>query len=851
MKFDFLWILIRHVLCLAAIAAVAGCSGGSSSGGNTTAPPPLPVVQTGNYEVTEGDAGNITLSMDVRLSRVADGVATIDYATEDGSATAPSDYDSATGTITFAVGSILQTVDVVVHGDTDIENDETFELFFSNPSNNISAPGSTSTGVIISDDLAILGLSTRPQNQTCIAPDRPQLSTSVDVIDAYPSLSFSQPTKILLEPVANPRWFVLQKEGQVVVFDPGNATSKSTFLNVSVRTNSEGGLLGMAFHPNYPTVPEVFLSYTRQHSGPSMRSVISRFILDDTTSPGAGTLEQVILEVDQPYDNHNGGDIAFGNDRLLYIGFGDGGSGGDPQNMAQRTDRLLGSMLRIDVLGAGVSYPATPYVIPAENPFSANAKCGPGANANACPEIYAWGLRNPWRWSFDRPTGELWLGDVGQGAYEEVDRIELGGNYGWRCREGAHNFDFGGCSSGYIDPVAEYGRSDGNSITGGVVYRGSAITGLSGRYVFADYGSGRIWALQSDGLGGYTNEEIIDTSTGPTSFAAGQNGELFYTDINSGRIRQLVSDTGGTDNVPDLLSDSGCVDPTDITQPYSGLIPYDINAPFWSDGAIKDRYIGLPTGTTISVDGDDDWVFPPGTVLIKNFRLNSQLIETRHIMRHPDGIWAGYTYEWNAAETQATRVRGGKTVAVNGQDWVFPDEAQCMQCHTTAAGFALGPETAQLNKNFTYPSTAITANQLATLDHIVAFASPLPATPDQLPSMPDPTDGSASLNDRARAYLHTNCAQCHQASGPTPVDLDFRYTTLLANTNACDAAPQAGNLGLVNPRIIAPGDAARSVLVVRAIARDIDGMPPLGSVIPDVAGVALLTSWVNGLASCN
>jgi mono/diheme cytochrome c family protein len=185
------------------------------------------------------------------------------------------------------------------------------------------------------------------------------------------------------------------------------------------------------------------------------------------------------------------------------------------------------------------------------------------------------------------------------------------------------------------------------------------------------------------------------------------------------------------------------------------------------------------------------------------------------------------------------------------KDWIFPGEAQCMQCHTTAAGFALGPETAQLNKDFTYPSTAITANQLATLDHIVAFASPLPATPNLLPLMPDPTDSSVSLNDRARAYLHTNCAQCHQASGPTPVDLDFRFTTSLANTNACDAAPQAGDLGLANPRIIAPGDAARSILVARANARDSDGMPPLGSAIPDAAGVTLLTSWVNGLASCN
>ena len=850
LKVIFLMKTNALALVFAAVMIIAGCGGGSKSGSST--PPAVPAVRTGSFEVTEGDSGNVTLSFDVRLSRAADDVATINYATEDGTAIAPADYDSTSGTVTFPAGSTVQTVDVVVHGDTDIEADETFALRFSNPSSNISAPGSTSTGVILSDDLPTSGLQSRPQNLTCIAPARPLVSTSLSVSNAYPGLpGLSQPTKILLEPVADPRWFVLEKTGQVVVFDPDNATSVEGFLSVAVRTNSEGGLLGMAFHPDYPTVPEVFLSYTKQHTGPAMRSVISRFILDSTISPGAGTVEQVILQVDQHADNHNGGDIAFGADRMLYIGLGDGGGSGDRDNHSQNTTDLLGAMLRIDVLGPSVSYPATPYVIPATNPFFGNPNCGPGSNASSCPEIYAWGLRNPWRWSFDPPTGELWLGDVGQGSYEEVDKIELGGNYGWRCREGAHDFNSSGCGGSYVDPVSEYGRSDGNSITGGLVYRGSLIPGLVGRYVFADYGSGRFWALQSDGLGGYTNEQLVDSSTGPTSIAADQNGELFFTDINSGRIRRLLPDSGGTDTIPDLLSDSGCVDPTDITQPYAGLVPYDINAPFWSDGAIKDRYIGLPDGTTISIDGDDDWDFPSGTVLVKNFRVDSQLVETRHLMRHPDGEWAGYTYEWNATETEATRVRGGKTVMVNGQNWIFPAEAQCMQCHTAAAGFALGPETAQLNRSFTYPATSITANQLATLDHIVMFSSPLPATPDSLPSMPDPNDTGADLGERARAYLHTNCAQCHQPGGPTPVDIDLRYTTPLANTIACDVAPQAGDLGLTNPRIIAAGDASRSVLVARIDTRDSNGMPPVGSTIPDSVGVMLLTSWINGLTGCN
>jgi len=315
-------------------------------------------------------------------------------------------------------------------------------------------------------------------------------------------------------------------------------------------------------------------------------------------------------------------------------------------------------------------------------------------------------------------------------------------------------------------------------------------------------------------------------------------------------MQLVASGGGGADPVPDLLSQSGCVDPADITLPYAGLVPYDLNAPFWSDGAAKDRHMGLPNSTTISVDAADDWGFPPGTVIVKNFELNGRLIETRHLMRHPDGAWAGYTYEWNATETEATRVRGGKTVNIDGQDWIYPDEAQCLQCHTAVAGVALGPETAQLNKDFTYPQTGRTVNQLTTLDAVSMFATPI-GDPAVLPALADPTDVSASLDDRARAYLHTNCAQCHQPGGPTPTNLDLRYTTSLANTNACDVAPDAGDLGIPNALIIAPGDPLRSVLVARTNRRDVDGMPPLGSTVVDADGVTLLTDWITGLANCN
>lgn len=664
--------------------------------------------------------------------------------------------------------------------------------------------------------------------------------------------AFSQPTKILQAPGAPDRWYVLEKNGLIKILDTANPSGVSNWLDFTtlVNTASEGGLLGMAFHPDFPTTPTIFVSYTGNPGGP-MISYLSRVILDDVNQP-VNTTEQVLLTVNQDFDNHNGGDIAFGTDNYLYFGLGDGGGGNDPNNRAQDTTYLLGSMLRIDVLN--VPFPTPGYTIPPDNPMAANPnKCGPAGNASDCPEIYAWGLRNPWRWSFDAATGELWLGDVGQGAWEEVDRIERGGNYGWRCREGAHDAVTTNCpAGGLIDPVAEYPHAAGDiSITGGALYRGNAIPDLFGRYVFGDFGSGRIWALADDMQGSFVNEEIIDTPFSISAFAVGEDTELYFADFGAGRIRRLTTAGGPVvDPVPDDLVATGCVEATDPTQPDAGLIPYTVNAGFWSDSADKSRYLAVPNGTTIGIDADDDWTLPPGSVLVKTFALHGSPVETRLLMRHPDGVWAGYTYEWNATATQATRVRGGKVANVNGQMWIFPSEGECLQCHTDAAGFSLGLETAQLNGESVYPSTGRAANQLTTLDSIGLFASPLPTPVDVLPMLTDPDDASAALAARARAYLHTNCAQCHRPNGPTPSSMDLRYTTALNMTNACDAPPQSGDLGIANPRLIAPGDAARSVLVARMSLRDANGMPPVGSQLVDTAGVTLVSDWIDGVVNC-
>jgi uncharacterized repeat protein (TIGR03806 family) len=694
------------------------------------------------------------------------------------------------------------------------------------------------------------GLDERPANPGCIAPARPNVDATVATVDAFPTAPpFSLPTKILQAPGDGSRWFVLEKSGRIRVFGVSNPAAVTTWLDFStlVNTSSEGGMLGMAFHPGYPATREVFVSYTGNPGGP-MVSRVSRVILDNVASPSA-TTEQVLLTVDQPFDNHNGGDIAFGGDGYLYFGLGDGGGGNDPFDYAQNDTHLLGKMLRIDV--AGVPYPSPGYSIPDDNPFVTNPKCGPAANAASCPEIYASGLRNPWRWSFDGPTGDLWLGDVGQGSREEIDRIERGGNYGWDCREGFIAGPSNCSTAGLIDPVTDYPRSDGTSVTGGFVYRGSALPELAGRYVFGDFGSGRIWALEDDGQGGYSNDLLVDTSLGISAFGLGEDGELYVADYFGGRLWRLApTPGGGVDPIPSSLVDTGCVDASDPTAPAGGMIPYSVNAPFWSDGAVKERYVAIPDGTTVARNSAGDFIFPSGSVILKSFRLGGQLVETRLLMRHPDGVWAGYTYEWNSAQTVATRVIGGKTRQVAGQTWIYPSEAECMQCHTSAAGFSLGPEISQLNGPLTYPSTGRTANQLATLEHIDWFTAPLPGEPDTLEVLADPADTGESLTDRARAWLHTNCAQCHRPGGPTPSTIDLRATIALSAMNICDVPPQSGDLGIANARLIAPGDTARSVLVARMNRRDVNGMPPIGSNLIDTSGVTLLSNWINSLSSC-
>jgi uncharacterized repeat protein (TIGR03806 family) len=707
------------------------------------------------------------------------------------------------------------------------------------------------------------GLDARPSNTTCIAPARATGSVTIDTERAFPNLRFRDAANVSRDPVFmlqapgdESRWFVVERFGTVRVFDNNEAVATSSvFVNIDSRVEStcpECGLIGMAFHPDFPATPRVYLTYTSLErsslGGPNTR--LSEFTSSDgglTVDPGS---ERNLITIHKVGVNHHGGGIAFGPDGFLYFGTGDGNAA-RPIDDAQRLTTLLGKFLRIDVNGTTGS---ALYGIPPDNPFAASTTpCNVNGNGpQNCPEIYAWGFRNPWRWSFDRQTGELWAGEVGRQDIESVDRVVRGGNYGWRCFEGTRStgLDCNGPPVNPIWPVAEYPHSLGFAVIGGYVYRGTAVPGLVGRYLFADSVTGRIWDIPNDTQPTLTVTGGLQTGLILSSFAEGHDGELYILSLNGEVHRITGAGGGGGSGVATQLSATGCVDASNATLPASGLIPYAPNAAFWSDGAVKERWIGLPNGQNITVGAEGDWDFPNGTVLVKNFRRANRLIETRLFMRHPDGVWAGYSYEWNTAGSDATLVRGGKRVTIGGQPWIYPSEAQCLQCHSEAAGRSLGVETRQLAFNIRYPQTGRDAHQLVTLDAINVLTPPIANPAGEIP-YPNPAGTAGTLGERARSYLHTNCAQCHRPGGPTTANMDLRYATALSATNACDVVPDLGDLGITNARLIAPGAAARSVLIARMSRRDANGMPPVGSAQVDSGGAALLTEWVNSLANCN
>ncbi len=697
------------------------------------------------------------------------------------------------------------------------------------------------------------GLDALKSNETCHPPLGDALPEGVRAVQVFTELDFVQPVALTQRPGFPQRFYVVEQIGRVKTFLADDTKAEVALdLTKVVHAGYEPGLLQLAFHK---TRPEVYIVYNRVSTAPGLASMwtLSRLQLQAGSDHliDAKT-EEVLLSIPKRHEEHNGGGALFGPDGMLYVAVGDDDD--VPSQNAQDKFSLLGKFLRIDVDSRPL--PGMSYVIPRDNPFDPS---------EAAPEIWALGFRNPWRFGFDPTTGELWTGDVGAATFEEIDRVERGKNYGWGVREGNHcvegelTTDVGCDMTGFEPPIAEYPHSSGCSVTGGLVYRGTQIPALANRYLYADFCQGSVWGIDLSAPA-TTPRFLLSTLAGETpfdaisSFAQDAQGAVYLLSLGGfgtpGRIFRLESAAMNTPSR--LLSLTGCTDPQNPHKPAPGAFPYSVNSPLYTDASVcKERYLFLPKGGQIFVGIDGRLAVPPGTVLMKHFRDGMRLIETRLMMQHQSGEWSGWSYRWNAAQTDAELLTDGDSrVLENGVKWNYPDRGDCLHCHTRPTLRTIGLEIAQLNRVSYFPSTGRWANQLSTLAAVGVLQNGLPGHPASLPALASPTDPLATRSARARSYLHGNCSFCHQPGGGGYGNADYRVTRSLAEMGVCNAYPIVSNFGLPDGRLLAPSAPQRSVLIRRLAVSDAHQMNPYRSSVDEV-GVSLLRDWIGALKDCS
>lgn len=716
------------------------------------------------------------------------------------------------------------------------------------------------------------------------------------LVDAFPGANFSAPIAVTSPPGETNRLFVLERSGVVTVITNLAAPNRTPVMTVpGVLTDGENGLLGLAIHPGFATNGHFFLFYsvTASTAVPggtnALHQRISRFT---TTTPGGNTAsaatELILLQQRDEANNHNGGDIHFGPDGYLYVTFGDEGNQNDSLNNSQtiRKDFFSG-IVRLDVdKRPGNLEPnphpsrngATNYFVPADNPWLVSSFVGDvNASGTLRTEFYAVGLRNPWRVSFDPVTGWLWCGDVGGGAREEVDIIWKGGNYGWAFREGFIAGPKANSGAVTINPIIEYphgssGTNVGNSITGGVVYRGTRIPQLTGAYIYADFTSpGNMWAVRSTNGTNATAHQWLLQDANIVAFGHDpRNGDVLVVDIGRSQIQRLTYDTNtvvGTP-LPPTLADTGAFtnlmalgSQTAALTPNAGMTAYDINTHFWSDNARKSRWSFLPGTNKFTFSPNANWSFPTGAAWVKHFDLeltngvpsSARRLETRVLVKNAGGVY-GVTYRWGDSLTNATLVgENGLDEAFTVYDggiartqiWRYPSRSECLTCHTPAGGLALGFNTAQLNRDYDYGAGP--TNQLLAMSAAGRFSAPIGNVHSNR-ALAALDDESVSLEWRVRSYLAANCANCHVAGGSGLGSFTAAITNTTANAGLIHGT-LANNGGNPNARVIVPGSPGDSMLLTRIATRGLGQMPPLASSVVDTQAVALVARWItNGLA---
>ena len=754
-----------------------------------------------------------------------------------------------------------------------------------------SGPGSSD----IVFGLALSALLPDPNPPPTLRMPQDAPSYGYRMTNAFGNLTFSLPVAIASPPGETNRLFVVEQAGRIAVITNLAAPNRSVFLDISGRVtrSEEEGLLGLAFHPGYATNRQFYIFYTvisTTTQGTNSRHDRLSQMLASATNPNLAdpASEIVLFEQFDQADNHNGGDLHFGNDGYLYVSLGDEGGGDDSYQNSQRIDQdFFAGLLRIDVDNRSTSAMPNPhpantndptgtirYRIPPDNPWIGITNFN-GATVNPTnvrTEFYAVGLRNPWRFSFDLATGDLYLADVGQNLYEEVNIIRSGGNYGWNYREGLHPGPRGNPPPGVVfdEPILEYthgnGTNQGFVITGGVVYRGSALPGLVGAYIFADYNSGHVWALRANGTNLVPFWRLL-TDDGIAAFGVDpRNGDVLTADQSQNTIKRLVEDTSVTvgSQLPPTISHTGAftnltalTSETDLLTPNQGVNPYDLNVPFWSDGARKTRWIfRANTNLSFGFSQDGNWSFPTGTVWVKHFDLeltngvpsSTKRLETRLLVKNSGGLY-GVTYRWGNTVTNATLVpetgmdepfviNDGGTLRT--QVWHYPSRSECLTCHTPVAGFALGFNTAQLNRDLDFGSGP--TNQLAALSRAGYFSTPL-TNLNLLPILAHATNEAWSREWRVRSYLHANCAQCHQPGGPGLGSWDARYRNPLSASGLIRGV-LSDDRGDTNNRVIVSGSLGHSMLFSRISTRGPGQMPPLATTLLDTQAIALVSAWI-------
>jgi putative heme-binding domain-containing protein len=651
----------------------------------------------------------------------------------------------------------------------------------------------------------------------------------------FPELKFERPVDMCLAPIGD-TLFIVEQGGRILQLPNDMAASEPKVVFDLKRDIKEGSdLYGIAFDPAFSDNPSVYLCYIVKGSHPDGTRV-SRFKVE--TSPDGWRFdpesEQIILTFQN--GGHNGGCLKFGNDHCLYITTGDaaGATPPDPEHTGQDCSDLLSSVLRIDVHAKDAD---KPYAIPKDNPFL--------GRDNVRPEIWAYGFRNPWKMSFDRETGELWVGDVGWDLWELVFRVARGGNYGWSVTEGSQPIypdDPRGPNETITAPIVQHAHSEARSLTGGYVYRGKLLPDLAGAYIYGDYETGKIWGVRAnpDGSIGWL-KELIDTNLKIITFGERADRELFVIDYRGECfLLEVNPDTDAQKAAtafPHTLSATGLFADVARHQPAEGVFAYEIASPMWHDGATAERLVAIPGDGQLS---RNRWEFPEGTVLAKTLSLEGRRIETQILHRYL-GEWRGYSYAWNEESTDASLVNASgdtKPITVSdrtapdgqrSQSWKFASRTDCLSCHTSPSGYLLAVNPAQWN----------TPGQFERLALAGLFARPPRATAP----FPNPRDPNVALEKRARAYLHMNCAHCHRSNGGGVTPIRFERNAA-RDAMQLATAPMRGDFGIPGAQVVKFGDPWHSVLLYRVSKHGSGRMPHLGSEVIDAHGVQLIEQWI-------